>query len=120
MPDVVVTVPKKFGLDTWIAEGDPAGEPWSGQEWDFYLGSIRPNIQAGDRVYVVYDGKLRGFAPLRRLTYGNIGGTFRYSLVRGGDAVAVTINEHIPGFRGFKYRWWDRSVERPFPDWKTP
>lgn len=22
--DVVVTVPKSFGLDTWIAEGDPA------------------------------------------------------------------------------------------------
>ena len=32
--DVVVTVPLSFGLDTWIAEGDAAGEEWSGEEWE--------------------------------------------------------------------------------------
>lgn len=41
MSDVVVCVPKSFGLETWIAEGDAADTPWSGREWDFYLGSVR-------------------------------------------------------------------------------
>ena len=42
MSDVVVTVPKNFrccgkvGLAAWIAEGDAAGEKWSGEEWHFY------------------------------------------------------------------------------------
>jgi len=30
---------------------------------------------------------------------------------------AVRIEEPIRGFRGFRYRWWDREVEKPFPDW---
>lgn len=117
MSDVVVTVPKSFGLAEWIAEGDAAGEPWSGEEWDFLLGGTPPHIQGGERVYVVYNGRLRGFAPLVRIMHE---GARRYSLVRAGGAVAVTILEHIPGFRGFRYRWWDRSLERPFPGWKTP
>lgn len=33
MADVIVTVPMSFGLLNWIDEGDPAGEPWSGEEW---------------------------------------------------------------------------------------
>lgn len=119
MSDVVVTVPKSFGLAEWIAEGDAAGEPWSGQEWDFYLGAVCPrDIQRGDRVYVVYNGKLRGYAPL--ISVAEMSGPDRwgYSLVRGGDAVAVTIDRYIKGFRGFRYRWWNREEERPFPDWK--
>lgn len=117
MTDVVVTVPQSFGLDTWIDEGDAAGEEWSGQEWDFYLAGLRPVIKEGERVYVVYNGALRGYAPLVRID--SQGGS-RFSLVRHGGAVAVTIPEFIQGFRGWRYRWWDRSVEVPFPDWKTP
>lgn len=120
MPDVVVTVPQSFGLERWIAEGDPAGALWSGQEWDFYLGSQAPAISPGERVYVVYKNKLRGYAPLVRISlYGRTGG-FGCSLVRRGDAVAVTINQPIRGFRGFRYRWWDRALERPFPEWQVP
>jgi len=114
--DVVVTVPQSFGLDTWIAEGDPAGAPWSGTEWDFYLGGWPPTMRPGDRVYVVYKGKLRGYAPLVRVTRSGFG----YSLVRHGGAVAVTIPEYIRGFRGFRYRWWDTAIEQPFPDWMLP
>lgn len=112
--DVVVTVPKSFGLDTWIEEGDPAGTPWSGQEWHFYLGGGVPTIKPGELVYVTYNGKLRGYAPLVRVEwYGNR----RFALVRHGGAVAVTIPEFIQGFRGWRYRWWDRSIEVPFPEW---
>ena len=123
MADVVVTVPKNFeygglkGIAAWVSEGDAAGEPWSGEEWHFYLGGPRPRIEPGDRVYVVYNGKLRGYAPLIRLENYHGGG---YALVRHGNAVAVTVAEPITGFRGFRYRWWQREDEKPCPDWQTP
>lgn len=120
--DVVVTVPKSFGLDTWIREGDPAeSESWSGTEWDFYLAGPVPNISPGDRVYVVYNGAVRGYAPLVRLDILSVTiGWQRFSLVRHGGAVAVTIPEYVRGFRGWRYRWWDYSAEVPFPDWRNP
>jgi len=115
--DVVVTVPKSFGLDRWIKEGDAAGEPESGEEWGFFLGGSAPkDINPGERVYIVYDGKLRGYAPLVRVQRTEGG----YALVRKGGAVAVTIARPTPGFRGLRYRWWDRSEETPFPEWMTP
>lgn len=113
--DVVVTVPKSFGLQTWISEGDIAGEEWSGREWHFYLGGNPPKMQRGDRVYVVYNGKLRGYAPLVRIERT---GHRRYALVRHGGAVAASIPESIRGFRGFRYRWWNRDDEQPFPEWQ--
>jgi len=115
MSDVVVTVPKSFGLDQWVAEGDPAGSEWSGEEWGFYLGVPRPRIEKGERVYIVYNGRLRGYAPLICVQSTGRG----YALVRGGGAEAVTIDEHIQGFRGFRYRWWPREIEKPFPDWRV-
>lgn len=119
--DVVVTVPKSFGLAAWIAEGDAAGEPWSGQEWHFYLGGHPPRMQPGDRVYVVYNNVVRGYAPLVRIDrrFGE-GFDGRYALVRHGGAVAVTIPEIVRGFRGWRYRWWRYEDEMPFPDWRDP
>lgn len=133
MADVVVTVPKNFqaenywnrkdfdysarGLKAWISEGDVAGNDVSGTEWHFSLGGRRPNIKEGERVYVVCEGKLRGYAPLLFIDEYD---DFHYALVRSGGAVAVTIDKHIPGFRGFRYRWWKYEDEKPFPDWQTP
>jgi hypothetical protein len=111
--DCAVTLPKSFGLARWIEEGDPAGERWSGEEWGFFLGGSPPKMDPGERVYVVFDGKLIGFAPLIRIQFTDRG----YALVRGGGAEAVTIDERIIGFRGFRYRWWKREDERPFPEW---
>lgn len=117
MADVVVTVPLSFGLDRWIAEGDPAGSEWSGEEWHFYLAGGIPRINPGERVYIVYNGKLRGYAPLARVERYGRG---RFALVRHGGAVAVTIDECIRGFRGWRYRWWERESERDFPEWQVP
>ncbi|MFN2398877.1 MAG: hypothetical protein ABR543_09610 [Gemmatimonadaceae bacterium] len=119
MTDVVVTVPKTFGLHTWIAEGDAAGEPWSGQEWHFYLGGPVPTIQQGERVYVLFNGMIRGYAPLVRIER-HPSSHRRFALVRHGAAVAITIPEIVRGFRGWRYRWWNREAEVPFPEWKQP
>ena len=116
MTDVVVTVPKSFGLDRWIAEGDAAGSPETGEEWAFFLGCGAPRIAPGERVYIVYNGKLRGYAPLVRVARTGNG----CALVRRGGAVAVTIDRPIPGFRGFRYRDWGYTEERPFQGWETP
>jgi hypothetical protein len=114
MPDVVVTVPKAIWED-WIAEGDAAGDPESGEEWGFYTGGGTPRIEPGERVYVVAHGRLRGYAPLTRLARAGP----RVVFCRKGGAVAVTIAPPIRGFQGWQYRWWDRKIEIPFPDWKT-
>lgn len=131
MSDVVVTVPKNFeffdpkarrwlkGLEGWIAEGDAVGEPESGIEWSFTLWGYPPRIGPGERVYVVHNGKLRGYAPLVRIDRFPEDGR-AYDLIRKGGAVAVTVDEFIQGFRGFRYRWWKYEDERPFPDWQIP
>jgi len=111
MVDLVGTCPKDF-WEEWIAEGDAAGTPESGVEWGWYTRhSYRDLIRPGDRFYVIAHGKLRGYAPVICVR-----GT---AIVRRGGAVAVTIDEPIPGFRGLRKRWWSYDAERPFPDWRT-
>ena len=117
--DVVVTVPKSFGLQTWIDEGDAAGEQWSGQLWAYYLQAV-PDIQPGERVYIAYNGRLRGYSPLIQCKTRDLNRRAACALIRGGGAMAVTIPERITGFMGFRYRWWDIATEIPFPEWKTP
>lgn len=115
MSDVVVTVPKNRWAD-WIDEGDLPGQEWDGTyQYSFYVSSA-PSIDPGERVYIVAHGRLRGYAPLAHLDPAGSG----YSLVRYGGAVAVTIPDPIGGFRGFRYRWWDRRDEVPFPNWREP
>jgi len=114
--DLVVTLPRGR-LKEWIEEGDAAGDPPTGGHWAFHMGGHPPKkSQPGNRVYVVYEGQLIGYAPLVRIDRDVQGKGF--NLVRGGDAVACTIDEPCPGFRGYKYRTWPREAERPFPDWR--
>ena len=115
MSDLVVTVPKWFWPE-WIVEGDAAGEPETGQEYEFnFSGGRKPNIKPGERLYIVAHGRLRGWAPVVRLEQRGNG----WAIIRGGGAVAVTINEPIRGFQGWRHRWWKREDEKDFPDWKT-
>lgn len=148
MADLVVTCPKGIFLE-WIAEGDAAGEPYTGEEWGWFMNTARPPIEPGDRLYVVAHARLRGFSPvtaLKGLSFdpahgaddlvgvyvdvrenpkvyrrGNlVAGAEGWCICRRGDAVAVTVDEPIPGFRGWRRRWWDRAIEKPFPEWRTP
>lgn len=112
--DIIVTVPKDLWLE-WIDEGDAAGDPTTGEEWGFFLGAAQgiPDIAPGERVYIVAHGRLRGYSPLTRLQRRPL------ALGREGGAVAVTIPEPIQGFRGWRYRWWERETEIPYPTWRT-
>lgn len=144
MPDLVVTCPKGFWWE-WIGEGDAAGAPPTGQEWGWYMSGRRPDIGTGDRLYVVAWGRLRGYAPvtvLRQLCFDTrlgakpLNGIYAdvrtisadvparalensWCICRNGDAAAATIPERIPGFRGWRRRWWPREHELPFADWQT-
>ncbi len=124
MSDVVVTVPKDR-WSAWLEEGDlapksnrfrPLRTP-SEALWEMRFGGTRlPDIRPGERVYIVSHGCLRGFAPLVSLESDRVDS---WALIRGRGAVALTIDEEIPGFRGFRYRWWTRASEVPFPDWRS-
>lgn len=118
MPDIVVTLPKRFGIKRWIEEGDDPDTKWSGKYYEFGIGGV-PSIEVGERVYVVYDRLLIGYAPLveKRIEHTATGG-HRTFLIRGGDARAVTIDEQVKSFRGYRYRWWNREDEKPFDNWR--
>lgn len=113
MSDLVVTVPKTFWRE-WLAEGDCAGDRPTGVEWGFYVGT-KPPIAPDQRLYIVAWGRLRGFALVTRVVQTERG----WAICRAGGAQAITIAQPIPGFRGFRHRWWERSTEVPFPNWKT-
>jgi hypothetical protein len=117
MSDLVVTVPKRLWLD-WIAEGDLPGEE-AQYESHFWIYTNPPYIKPGERVYICAHGRLRGYAPLVRVEQICQLNPRMGCLVRAGGAEAVTIDEEIRGFQGVRKRWWDRSAERPFPDWQT-
>jgi hypothetical protein len=119
MTDVVVTVPKNH-WQKWIEEGQLPGEEEGADEYYFWIGGGCPNIRPGERVYIVAHGKLRGYAPLHHVFSDPRFVPGSYALVRRGGAVAVTIDEPMPGFRGWRYRWWNREDERPFPEWERP
>lgn len=113
MSDLVVTVPKGR-WNEWIEEGDLPGETWDATyEYSFFVFQ-RPDILPGERVYIAAHGLIRGYAPLVRVDRTMSG----YALVRHGGAVAVTIPDAVRGFQGFRNRWWDRSIEIPFPNWR--
>ena len=120
--DVVVTVPKTLWAD-WLCEGNLPGEAWDGEASHYFSGGPIPRINPRERVYIVAHGKLRGYAPLVKidLPAGQPWWWERaaWALLRHNGAVACTIPETIPGFRGYRYRWWTYGRETAFPDWQT-
>lgn len=115
--DVVVTVPKVMWQE-WLAEGDLPGEEPEYQSHFWISPSGLPKVEPGDRVYVVAHGRLRGYAPLVRMETRCRLARDRACLLREGDAEAITIPEPVRGFQGWRYRWWERDAETPFPNWQ--
>lgn len=115
--DLVGTCPKDFWL-AWLDEGNLAGTRSTGEEYYWHTrSSTAARIKPGERFYIVAHDKVRGYAPVVRVEkYG----PRAYAIVRAGKAVACTIPDKVPGFRGLRARWWDREQEIPFPDWKLP
>ena len=115
MPDLVGTCPKDF-WEEWIAEGDAAGTPETGEEWGWYTGDRKAaSMHHGDRFYVVAHGKLRGWAPIVCVQHPGSG----FIICRRGGAIACTIAQPILGFRGLRARWWKYEEEQPFDNWKV-
>lgn len=115
--NIVVTVPKALWVD-WVLEGDAPGLEWTGTDYHFWIARRGlPAIRAGERVYIVSHGRLRGYAPLVRLEPQCSIRPDRACLLRRGDAVACTIDAPIPGFRGWKYAWWSPTIEHSFENW---
>jgi hypothetical protein len=126
LSDLVVTCPARF-WESWIAEGDAAGDRYTGEEWAWQGSGKLPPIDPGDRLYVVARGRLRGWAPVTRLAILGIKprevpwghDVQRWEICRRGDAVACTIGVAIRGFQSWRYRWWKREDELDFPHWRT-
>ena len=125
MTDICVTVPQSRWQE-WIQEGALPGEPCPlGVEYHWFSSAVIPQIQPGERVYIVAFGLLRGYAPLVRLERRPVlppswwWPQATWALVRHGGAVSCTIPATIKSMPGWRYRWWQRYDERTFPDWKT-
>ena len=118
--DLVGTCPKDFWGE-WLAEGDCAGDEYSSWGYHWVTRSrLALKIKPGDRFYIVAHGKLRGYATAG-VTLSNPDATgHTFAIVRGGGAVACTIDEPIKGFRGLRKRWWKREDEKPFENWRKP
>lgn len=114
MADLVVTVGKDR-WQSWLAEGDCAGTRSTGRAYPYFLGPQKPPIMPGERLYIVAHGRLRGYAPVTSVKPHGRG----WAAVRKGDAVAVTLPWAEHGFLGVRARWWERTMEGPFLDWKT-
>lgn len=101
-------------------DGGEGNSPGTELVWQHLLaGDARWfRCSADQRCYVVAHNRLRGYAPLYAIETDETGKEMR-AFIRRGGAVACTIGEPIPGFRGWRYRWWERSVENPFSDWQT-
>ena len=117
--DLVGTCPKNF-WEEWIVEGDCAGTDETGEEYAWWTRSKAVlKLQTGDRLYVVANGKLRGYAPVVRVIQREDSeGKIYFGVCRKGGAVAVTIPETIPGFRGLRKRLWERDQEITFMYWR--
>lgn len=124
--DIVVTVPKNFrfgdkrGLAAWLDEGDAPGSDWEDDGENYHVYTThgpKPDIKPGERVYVVCEGRLVGYAPLAAMEFTNKSGTSRQwgmiELIRAGGAVACTLRGPVVGFRGWRKRWWNYEDEIP-------
>jgi hypothetical protein len=118
--DICVTVPKQLWQE-WLDEGDLPDDPLTFTDYHFWFSGPLPlEADTGSRCYIVAHGRLRGYAPLVAVERRCVLRPSAHCFMRRGGAVAVTIDEPIRGFQGWRYRFWRREDERSFPGWRTP
>lgn len=135
MADLVVCI-SRDRWDSWIADGDLPGDPWSGERHGLYVRYLPGDILPGERVYIQHAGVIRGYAPLLTI-FPSIERASGFVLVRGGGARAVTPMCVYPGrcpipphahaphprvfdsFPGARLRSWEYLDEWAFPGWRT-
>lgn len=71
----------------------------------------------GERCYIVAWGCVRLWMTLDRAGRDKYG---RLILYLSGPAMPVRTPERLRGFQGARRRWWDRCVEKLFPEWRAP
>lgn len=114
MTDIVVTVPRDKWAD-WLkqhGEGDQRGRRRNFHIYDKEQG--RPPASEGDDIYVVAHGRLRCLLMIERIVPLMGGWLVTASMVR-----PVTLAGYVPGFKGWRRRWWDTQHELPFDAWRT-
>lgn len=67
-------------------------------------------VAARDRLYIVQGGQLCGFATIQRM---GVAPSRFGAWVKVGEFHPCTLPCKVRKFRGLRYRWWDRSAERP-------
>lgn len=114
MGEIARAVSSESGGSTWIDPDDYSlGARAIAAAFAVRLAEITADLQAASERISWLEAERD--AALVRIQQHERG----YGLIRRGGAVAVTIPQQIPGFRGFRYCWWDRALEVPFPEWRT-
>jgi hypothetical protein len=106
--DIVVTWPKSRTLDDYVTELAKAKD--DGKVINFRVAN-RPNVQPGDRCYMVHDGAIRGWTKVLEVRRSRIvvnvktGEHMAPGLFIVRDPEWHALDEPIPmkGFQGFRY-----------------
>lgn len=107
MSDIVLTWPKKRSLASYLAELSQAHQ--DGLLINFRVAS-KPDVQSGERCYMVHNGKIRGFNQVVTVEYkDNVLDPITGETMTPGFYVVRDPHWHgasgmtITGFRGFRY-----------------
>ena len=119
MPDIIVTTPRSRMAEA-AAEAEDI-KKWGGGYYIRGLGPLRPTIAAGDRVYYVENGYVRGFALVSSGPF-RVGGWKAYYEVHLDATTWRWIRPRpMTGFQGWRYApaGWRDAVE-VLGDWLAP
>lgn len=114
MTDIVITIPRETWGD-WLAHHGPGlqrGKLRTFHIYDHARG--RPPSSAGDMLYVAAHGRLRCVFLIEQV-HPLRGGWFIWATMTR----SVTLKDHVPGFKGWRRRWWDVAAEEDFDAWRT-
>jgi hypothetical protein len=109
MSDIIITWPKRRALESYLEELKKA---WLAGRVIGYRVASRPNVEEGDRCYVVHSGKLRGWNEIFAVEYrGDVIDPLTHKPMRPGYYIIRDAEWHpcpeplkeMVGFRGYRY-----------------